>query len=178
MTESKDFRSGTRLLQWEKEKLTMEYADLQAKWTEIQQTKLSKESRHALQAGEHINRPTLAQEYAILDRAATASEDYLKDRLKQLQQAHADILAAAEEKEIENITLKEEIDVQCRQLDREREFGKQAVMFELEDNQPQRMQRIVRRNKLVHKIKEQQDVLMNMQEQLDTYMYRSFPSLG
>ena len=41
MKESKDFRSGTRLLQWEKEKLTMEYADLQMKWTEIQQTKVS-----------------------------------------------------------------------------------------------------------------------------------------
>ena len=40
MKESKDFRSGTRLLQWEKEKLTMEYEDLQMKWTEIQQTKV------------------------------------------------------------------------------------------------------------------------------------------
>lgn len=40
MTESKDFRSGTRLLQWEKEKLTMEHEDLQTKWTEIQQTKV------------------------------------------------------------------------------------------------------------------------------------------
>ena len=42
MTESKDFRSGTRLLLWEKEKLTMEFDDLQMKWTEIQQTKVKK----------------------------------------------------------------------------------------------------------------------------------------
>ena len=41
MKESKDFRSGTRLLLWEKDKLTMEYEDLQMKWTEIQQTKVS-----------------------------------------------------------------------------------------------------------------------------------------
>ena len=40
MTESKDFRIGTRLLLWEKERLSMEYEDLQAKWTEIQQTKV------------------------------------------------------------------------------------------------------------------------------------------
>ena len=46
MKESKDFRSGTRLLQWEKEKLTMEYADLQMKWTEIQQTKVSKKCKN------------------------------------------------------------------------------------------------------------------------------------
>ena len=40
MKESKDFRSGTRLLLWEKDKLSMEYEDLQMKWTEIQQTKV------------------------------------------------------------------------------------------------------------------------------------------
>ena len=40
MTESKDFRSGTRTLLWEKDKLAMEYQDLQMKWTEIQQTKV------------------------------------------------------------------------------------------------------------------------------------------
>jgi hypothetical protein len=42
MTESKDFRIGTRLLLWEKQRLSMEYEDLQAKWTEIQQTKVDK----------------------------------------------------------------------------------------------------------------------------------------
>ena len=40
MTESKDFRSGTRSLRWEKDNLAMELEDLQAKWTEIQQTKV------------------------------------------------------------------------------------------------------------------------------------------
>jgi hypothetical protein len=41
MTESKDFRAGTRSLKWEKEKLAMETDDLKAKWTEIQQTKVN-----------------------------------------------------------------------------------------------------------------------------------------
>ncbi len=40
MTESKDFRAGTRMLQWEKDKLLMELGDLQAKWTDIQQIKV------------------------------------------------------------------------------------------------------------------------------------------
>ena len=40
MTESKDFRVGTRMLRWEKDKLSMELEDLQAKWTDIQQTKV------------------------------------------------------------------------------------------------------------------------------------------
>jgi hypothetical protein len=42
-----------------------------------------------------------------------------------------------------------------------------------------RMTRVVmRRSVLVHKIKEQHDLLLSLQDQLDTYMYRSFPSLG
>ena len=62
------------MLLWEKDKLTKEYEDLQAKWTEIQQTKLPKESRHALQAEAHRNKPTLTQEYASLDKASRSTE--------------------------------------------------------------------------------------------------------
>ena len=199
MKESKDFRSGTRLLQWEKEKLTMEYADLQMKWTEIQQTKvqqtfffreitvppknsfhfqLTKESRHALQAGEHINKPTLAQEYAMLDKASTASERYLKDRIVKLENTLAEIRAAEAEKLAENEKLREEISELEIRLEEEREISKEAVLSELELNQPARMQRIMRRNRMIQKIKDQQGLMMNLQEQLENYMHRSFPSLG
>ena len=52
MKESKDFRSGTRLLQWEKEKLSMEYEDLQMKWTEIQQTKVKQLIKNTIGNGD------------------------------------------------------------------------------------------------------------------------------
>jgi len=178
MKESKDFRSGTRLLQWEKEKLSMEYEDLQMKWTEIQQTKLTKENRHGLQAGEHINKPTLAQEYAMLDKAATGSESYLRNRIKKLENTLAEIKSAEADKESENEKLRQEImEIETR-LDEEREICKEAILSELEGNQPQRMQRIMRRNKMIQKIKDQETVMLNLQEQLDNYMHRSFPSLG
>jgi len=45
---------------------------------------LTKESRNALQAGEHINRPTLTQEYSNLDKAARGAEAYLKKRLEEM----------------------------------------------------------------------------------------------
>ena len=51
-------------------------------------------------------------------------------------------------------------------------------MFELDENQPQRLQRIMRRNRMIQKIKDQEEVMMRLQEQLDNYMHRSFPSLG
>merc|ERR1712203_364752 len=141
MTESKDFRSGTRTLLWEKDKLAMEYQDLQMKWTEIQQTKLTKESRHALQAGEHINKPTLAQEYAILDKAATASETYLKDRLEHLDTLIEDIEKAAAQKDAENKMLQKEIEEIKTRIELEKDPNKDSVIFDLVDNQPQRMQK-------------------------------------
>lgn len=131
-----------------------------------------------MQAGEHINRPTLAQEYAILDKAATASETYLKTRLKQLEETVKEIQAAADEKDAENARLEAEVKELEGKLQAEREVSRDAIMFELNDNQPQRMQRIMKRNRMIAKIKEQQSVMMNLQEQLDSYMHKSFPSLG
>ena len=46
------------------------------------------------------------------------------------------------------------------------------------ENQPQRMRRIMRRNQVIQKIKEQQDLMDSLQDQLENYMHRSFPSLG
>ena len=131
-----------------------------------------------MQAGEHINRPTLAQEYGILDKAATASETYLRNRLKHLEGTLESIQDAAQEKDVENQQLQEEIVALEKHISNMKDPNKDDVMFELEDNQPQRLQRIMRRNRMIQKIKEQQEVMMGLQEQLDNYMHRSFPSLG
>lgn len=37
---------------------------------------------------------------------------------------------------------------------------------------------VMRRALLIRKIKEQHELLLNLQDQVDTFMYRSFPSLG
>ena len=81
---------------------------------------LTKESRHALQAGEHINKPTLAQEYAILDKAATASESYLKGRLKTYEDQLSEIHKATDEKDNENQVLQHQIKELEAQLQKER----------------------------------------------------------
>jgi hypothetical protein len=40
------------------------------------------------------------------------------------------------------------------------------------------MLKIAQRNRLVKRIREQNDLLLSLQDQLDIYMFRSFPSLG
>ena len=56
--------------------------------------------------------------------------------------------------------------------------NKDAIALEMAENQPQRMRRIMRRNQVIQKIKEQQDLMDSLQDQLENYMHRSFPSLG
>ena len=63
-------------------------------------------------------------------------------------------------------------------IELEKDPNKDSVIFDLVDNQPQRMQRIRRRNRVISKIKEQEEVMLRLQEQLENYMHRSFPSLG
>ncbi len=132
-----------------------------------------------MQAGEHINKPTLAQEYAILDKAATASETYLKNRHKNLDEVLENLHELTEAKDQENKQLEAEIAELQRQIDMAKDDPKKSdVMFEIMNNEPQRMQRIRRRNRIIQKIKDQQDVMMKLQEQLENYMHKSFPSLG
>ena len=114
----------------------------------------------------------------MLDKASTASERYLKDRIVKLESTLAEIRAAEAEKLAENEKLREEISELEIRLEEERHISKEAVLSELELNQPARMQRIMRRNRMIQKIKDQQGLMMNLQEQLENYMHRSFPSLG
>lgn len=120
----------------------------------------------------------MAQEYAILDKAATASEAYLKSRYQHLEGILADVKNATHEKEVENSQLQEEIATLQAEIEKSKDPKKDNVMFELQDNQPARMNRIMKRNRMVQKIKDQQELLMKLHDQLDSYMHRSFPSLG
>ena len=120
----------------------------------------------------------MAQEYAILDKAATASESYLKGRLKTIEEQLAEIHKATEEKDNENQVLQHQIKELEAQLQKERGANKDAIALEMAENQPQRMRRIMRRNQVIQKIKEQQDLMDSLQDQLENYMHRSFPSLG
>ena len=66
---------------------------------------MTKESRIALQAGEHINKPTLTQEYSNLDKAARGAEAYLKKRLEELEGIKETFTEMLQDKERERIQL-------------------------------------------------------------------------
>ena len=180
MNESKEFRAGTRMLKWEKDRLTMELEDLQNKWTDIQQTKLSKESRQTLISGGNNNTTNddINDDYSQLDKASKTTEEYLDKRLDELEKARKSVKEAVRAKEEENARLEKETklleaEVEAEKLELEK---KRSEVLELEGGN--RLGRMMKKNTLIHKIKEQHELILSLQDQLDTYMFRSFPSLG
>ena len=68
----------------------------------------------------------------MLDKAATGSESYLRNRIKKLENTLAEIKSAEADKESENEKLRQEImEIETR-LDEEREICKEAILSELE----------------------------------------------
>ena len=57
------------------------------------------------------------------------------------------------QKDAENKILQREIDELNERIENEKDPNKDSVIFDIVDNQPQRMQRIMRRNRVISKIK-------------------------
>jgi hypothetical protein len=75
---------------WEHQRLAMQKEDLEEKWREIQQTKLSKENQRSL--GESSQSST-SQEFSALDKANKQREIFHAKRMEEL----GDIMASFEE---------------------------------------------------------------------------------
>ena len=200
MKQSKGFRSGTRRLRWEQDRLNMQLDDIKDKWKEIQQTKvnhnlsfllyngfhfmhnqLTKENRDILQSSfsePSAFRKNLAQEYTHLDKTSKWTAKYLGNKADRLQHQLKEITINTETKEKENEKLRQEILI----LEMENAKKKQSILemrekckeaFEVDI-----LSKIMQRNRLIQKIKDQHQLLDNLQEQMDIYMFKSFPSLG
>ena len=64
-----------------------------------------------------------------------------------------DIEKQSAQTDAENKILQREIDEIKDRIETERDPNKESVIFDIVDNQPQRMQRIMRRNRVISKIK-------------------------
>ena len=83
-----------------------------------------------------------------------------------------------EAKHKENEALKTEILELERVVEQERIELTEAEIALKELNGSQRLTRAMKRTKLLKKIKDQHDIIMKLQDQLDVYMFKSFPCLG
>lgn len=83
-----------------------------------------------------------------------------------------------EAKKKDNELLEEEV-VKLEQELKEEEAELEAQSKTVEEEMAKvRLRRVMKRNKLAEQIKEQQELLVNLQEQVDTFVTRTFPTLG
>ena len=147
---------------------------------------LSKESRQALQSLSSDKAGAAAavtDDYAQLDRSARASDAYLARRSAELDATLEELRQAVAAKEEESDRLQVEVEAMEAEAERGRDEVREMEesLLELQGgdgSQHQGAARARQRNLLQQKIQEQHELILSLQEQLDTYIYRSFPSLG
>ena len=175
MQESKEYRKGSLHLRWEHERLSMQKADLEGKWREIQQTKLSKENQRSL--GE-ASQASSSQEFSALDKANKQREVFHAKRMEELDTVVRSFEEMIEAKQQENVALEAEVlELEAAVSAQNEDLIKQTREAE-EAAAAVRLTRVMKRNRLAEQIREQQELLLNLQEQVDTFMTRTFPTLG
>ena len=141
---------------------------------------LSKESRQALTSGKGTGSKsvTLTDDYENLDRTSSSTNQYLNKKSSELDENLENFIKMTEAKHKENEALKTEILELERVVEQERIELTEAEIALKELNGSQRLTRAMKRTKLLKKIKDQHDIIMKLQDQLDVYMFKSFPCLG
>lgn len=155
--------------------MSMQKEDLEEKWREIQQTKLSKENQRSL--GDSSQSST-SQEFSALDKANKQRETFHARRMEELDSIIKSYENIIEAKRLENEALLAEVTEIEKAVEEE---NKELVEKTKEAEEAQakiRLTRVMKRNKLADQIKEQQELLISLQEQVDAFVLRTFPTLG
>eukprot|EP00095_Tigriopus_kingsejongensis_P004573 maker-scaffold462_size163801-snap-gene-0.47 protein:Tk04573 transcript:maker-scaffold462_size163801-snap-gene-0.47-mRNA-1 annotation:"2 -cyclic-nucleotide 3 -phosphodiesterase-like" len=105
----KEFQRGSKMLQWERDKLLFNLEDLKSKWCDIQQTKLPREGRNAFEllskkgtTATNELYSSMTDEYARLDQLSQKTGRYLSNKLDQLDHESKVISENASGKSAEN----------------------------------------------------------------------------
>ena len=160
---------------WECDRLGMQKSDLEEKWREIQQTKLSKENQRVLVETSQTSR---SQEFAALDRINKQKEAFHQKRMEELDATLASITEMAEEKEKENEQLREEVRaLEQEVLDQEAEL-EEMVRREEEERKKARMKMVMKKNRLTEQLREQTELLHTLQFQVQAFVTKTYPTLG
>ena len=153
----------------------MQKEDLEEKWREIQQTKLSKENQRSL--GDSSQTST-SQEFSALDKANKQREVFHAKRMEELETIMNSFEEMIEAKKRDNDALEAEVaEMENEVAEQDRELIEQTKEAE-EAHAKLRLTRVMKRNRLAEQIKEQQEMLVSLQEQVDAFVTRSFPTLG
>ena len=154
----------------------MQKADLEEKWREIQQTKLSKENQRLV--GETAAQTSRSQEFAALDRINKQKEAFHTRRIEELGSVLTSLEEMVAEKGAENHALGAELEELRESVARQEAEIAQLVREEEEGRAAHRLERIMRKNRMAEQIKEQEELIDLLQLQIQAFVSKTFPTLG
>ena len=152
----------------------MEKADLEDKWRDLQQTKLSKENQRAL--GETVHTSS-SQEFASLDRTNKQKESFHQKRMDELNAELESIRNLSIAKERENVRLQREVERLAVEVGEQEAELKQLMSQEEEDRAKARIEGMMKKNLLADQLKDQSELLASIQTQIQSFATRTYPVL-
>ena len=160
---------------WEEDRLQMQKTDLEEKWREIQETKLSKENQRVLV---ETNQTSRSQEFSALDRVNKQKEGSHFKRMDELNTVLESIQEMIDAKIKENKSLKQEIQELRKEIQVQEKELDTLVEEEEEERKKNRMLRVMKKNKVTDQLKDQTELMNALQVQVQTFVTKTFPTLN
>ena len=161
-------------VRWESDRLRLEKADLEEKWREIQQTKLSKENQRVLVETSQTSR---SQEFSALDRINKLKESFHNKRMEELDRSLAELQETRQHQRHDNQLLRRQTEQLQAELEAEERELEELERKDEEETANLRMTRMMKKNKLNEKLKEQADLLEALHLPVQTFATRTYPTL-
>ena len=114
----------------------------------------------------------------LLFQANKQREIFHTRRMEELDSIIKSFEEMIEAKQKENKALEDEVAEMEKSVEDENRELITKTLEEEEAGAKLRLRRVMKRNKLAEQIKEQQDLLISLQQQVDAFVLRTFPTLG
>ncbi|XP_072177751.1 cilia- and flagella-associated protein 43-like [Diadema setosum] len=176
MKESKDFRKGIHVLEWEHKKMIMQIEDLLDKAKTIQILKVSRELQGFLHNEDQEGKKQ--QQIQTLEHTLENQRAHHEKTVEERQQSLAKLKHTIRQKQLDNATLDRELEEMTVMVSERKHINNvNAAAKASSSGSEKRMQDIVQRRKLVDLAKAQAQEVAVLRAEVERLRMRTFPAL-
>ncbi|XP_041476459.1 cilia- and flagella-associated protein 43-like isoform X2 [Lytechinus variegatus] len=175
MKESKDFRKGIHVLEWEHKKMIMQIEDLLEKAKVIQMLKVSRELQGFLHNEDHEGKKQ--QQIQTLEHTLENQRAHHDKTVGERKQTISKLKHVIRQKEVDNATLDRELEEMTVMVSERKHINNVNAAARSDTGSAKRMQDIVQRRKLVDLAKAQAQEVAVLRAEVERLRMRTFPAL-
>ncbi|XP_033633066.1 cilia- and flagella-associated protein 43-like isoform X1 [Asterias rubens] len=175
MTESKDFRKGIHILEWEHKKMVMQIEDLLNKARTIQMLKVSRDLQNFLHNEDHEARRQ--QEISTLESTLENQRAHHEKNCEERKKIVKKLRQTIRGKEKNNATLDKDLEEMNVSVAERKHINEVNAAMRNVGGSAQRMRDIVQRRKLVDLAKAQAQEVAVLRAEVERLRMRTFPAL-